>query len=234
MKGVIFDFNGTMFFDEPMQNRAWRQFVREKAGREILDEEFHTIIHGRNATVIFEHFLQKPLTREEVDELEEGKEVIYRRLCLESGRFHLAQGLPALLDALKEAGVPRTIATGSSMPNVRFYFQHLPLERWFRLEDVVCNDGVIRAKPEPDIFLKAAQVIGVDISRCAVLEDAASGITAARRAGAGLVIGVASMLPGETLKELGAGLVIDGYEGWERLMETILPGWTGTAASKIK
>lgn len=183
----------------------------EETGRNISDDEFQKYIHGRNADVSLTYFLQRDLTKTEVMELEEEKEVIYRRLCLESDDFRLAEGLPQFLDELKEKNIPHTIATASALGNVRFFFEYLRLGRWFRLEDVVYNDGTFPGKPAPDIYLKAANSIHTDISDCIVFEDASSGIESAKRAGAGLIIGVASMMDRDTLLDCGASITIKDY-----------------------
>lgn len=213
-QGVIFDFNGTMFFDEKFQEKSWRTYLQEKIGREVTDEEFQEYIHGRNAEATFEYFLQRKVLREEVAALEEEKERVYRRLCLEAeNEFHLAAGLPEFLDKLIKNSVPVTIATASGLNNVKFFFEHLKLARWFDLNKVVYNDGTIAGKPEPEIYLKAAEKIGIEIGKCTVFEDARSGIIAAYRAGAGKIIGVASMLDKETLLSFqGVEAVIENYE----------------------
>lgn len=72
-------------------------------------------------------------------------------------------------------------------------------------------DGTIPGKPEPDIYRKAAENISTNIEECAVFEDAKSGIEAARRAGAGRIIGVASMLEEERLFAYGAEATIKNY-----------------------
>lgn len=193
MTGAIFDFNGTMFFDEAFQERSWREFLGQKTGRDVTDAEFQEYIHGRNADVSLPYFLQRSLSRQEIEDLEEEKEVIYRDLCLKSADFRLADGLPLFLDRLKQLDFPITIATASGWNNVQFFFDHLGLDRWFNLQNVVYNDGTIPGKPEPDLYLLAAERLGVDIHGCAVFEDAQSGIEAAKRAGAGKIIQAASM-----------------------------------------
>lgn len=218
IKGILFDFNGTMFFDERFQERSWRTFLEEKIGRSVSDEEFQEYVHGRNAEITFSYFLQKDLTRKQVADLEEEKEQVYRKLCLENpGDFRLAEGLPAFLDALVKRRIPITIATASGRNNVRFFFEHLGLDRWFVLEQVVYNDGTIPGKPEPYIYEKAAQRLGIPVSDCAVFEDAKPGIEAAKRAGAALAVGVASMLEERVLKDFGADAVVKSYENLQQL-----------------
>ena len=212
VQGILFDFNGTMFFDEEFQERSWREYLAAKIGRPVSDEEFQTQIHGRNAETSLAYFLNRgDLTRKEIEQLEEEKEIIYRAMCLESEAFRLADGLEDFLDGLKRRGMPMTIATASGLNNVRFFFEHLHLDLWFSLDRVVYNDGTLPGKPAPDLFLKAAERIGVDITHCAVFEDTRSGIQAALRAGACERVGVASMLGKDELLKLGATRVIDNY-----------------------
>ena len=211
LKAIVFDFNGTLFFDGDLQEEAWRRFFREYAGREVTYEELQEHMHGRNAAVTFKYFLGRDLSREEIDILVEKKEVFYRALCHSTGRTSLAEGAPAFLDLLKEKGVPIAIATASPKGNVDFYFETFSLDRWFPREDIIYDDGTFRGKPEPDIYLKAIRHLGFSPEEVTVFEDASSGVTSAVRAGAGRVVGVSSMLSEETLLSLGADKVIPGY-----------------------
>ena len=90
MAGILFDFNGTMFFDELFQEESWKQFLMEKTGRTVTDQEFRDYVHGRNADFSLPYFLGRPLSRAEIESLEEEKEAIYRKLCLDSTAFRLA------------------------------------------------------------------------------------------------------------------------------------------------
>ena len=146
---------------------------------------------------------------------EEEKEVYYRELCLNSPEFHLASGLPAFLDRLLEEKIPFTIATASGKKNVRFFFEHLELERWFDPEQVVYNDGTLPGKPEPDLYLKAAGRLAISPEDCIIFEDSLSGIEAAGRAGSRRIIGISSMKSEEELRQAGADEVWKDYEGAE-------------------
>ncbi|MBC8546306.1 HAD family phosphatase [Clostridiaceae bacterium NSJ-31] len=218
--GVILDFNGTMFLDGEKQERAWRQFIRGVCRHEITDEEFRLYVHGRNNRFIMEYFLQKPLSDGEVAELIEQKEQIYRGFCLaDPAPLHLTDGLPAFLDLLAERGIPHTIATASERNNVDFYIRTFDLGRWFDLDKLVYDDGTLRGKPDPDIYLRAAQRIGVEPGLCLVAEDAESGIQSAYRAGAGRIIAIQP----EHKRELFAGrpevdAVVGDFIGFERFL----------------
>jgi Predicted phosphatase/phosphohexomutase len=221
MLGIIFDFNGTMFFDEEFQNISWRKFLKEKTGHSISNNELQEYVHGRNAEITLSHFFKSTFTREKIVNLEEEKEAIYRKLCLESPNFKLANGLPGFLDELVKKEIPITIATASGLNNVKFFFKYLHLNRWFSYDKVIFNDGTIKGKPEPDLYLKAAQKIGINISNCIVFEDASSGIKAAQRVSVSKIIGVASMQSREKLIELGVTDTIQDYSDMRHLLNII-------------
>jgi beta-phosphoglucomutase-like phosphatase (HAD superfamily) len=101
---------------------------------------------------------------------------------------------------------------------VQFFFENLNLDKWFKLEEVVYNDGTIQGKPKPDIYLKAADMINVNISDCVIFEDAKSGIEAAKRAGAGKIVGVTSMLESNILLDLGATITIANYNELDEIL----------------
>jgi HAD superfamily hydrolase (TIGR01509 family) len=221
MRGIIFDFNGTMLFDAALQEKAWRLFLDEKIGREPTDAEFQMYVHGRNADVSVPYFMNKTLTRGEIDALSEEKEQIYRQLCLEQPEaFHLAEGLTDFLDLLAANGWPVTIATATAWNNVKFYFKHLALDRWFDINKVAYNDGTVKGKPEPDLYLRAARNIGILPEHCMVFEDAVAGLEAAKRAGSGRIVGVASMLDAKQLYVIGGVYsVIPDYRTAAALLE---------------
>ena len=110
----------------------------------------------------------------------------YRELCLaDKAAFHLAGGLPEFLDALQEQQTPVAIATTAELANVRFYFEHFGLGRWFQPGRVVYQDGSFPGKPNPAIYRRAAAALDKRPEECLVFEDSGAGITAARQAGCG-------------------------------------------------
>lgn len=218
MRGVIFDFNGTMVFDEKFHASAWKKFFSEKIDMKISDEDYQKFFQGVNVNVILEKFFNKKFSDEELAELTEEKEKIYRDLCLASGEFKLVDGLENFLDELKKNHVPRTIATAAGLNNVKFFFKNLNLSKWFNREYVVYDDGTLPGKPAPDMYLKAAEVIGVEISDCIIFEDSRSGIKAAKRSRAHKVVGLTSTLDKEILLERGASEIISNYTDLKFLM----------------
>lgn len=188
VKGIIFDFNGTMIYDSPIHRGVWMDFIPEHGG--VLTEEgFDKRILGRdNAHILVDFFGE--LSEEQIARMTYEKEAEYRRRCVNDPRFRLVDGLEAFLDRLKAAGIPMTIATGSERLNVEFYFssEKLGLERWFDFGKVVYDDCTFPGKPNPDIFLKAAEKLGIPCGECMIFEDSYSGIIAAHRAGAKYIV----------------------------------------------
>ena len=198
VRGCIFDFNGTLLFDTPAHADAWRAFLLEE-GIAVTDADIQKHIQGRPNPDILRHFLGE-LTDQEILTCSKRKEEKYRAVCLQKNDwFRLVDGVPEMFDRLQAEGVPFTIATSSQWDNVSFYFEHLGLDRWFTPETLVFDDGKMRGKPAPDIYLRAMALIGCRPDECAVFEDSLSGIQAGRAAGAGWIIAVDSDLDREKL-----------------------------------
>ena len=213
VRGCIFDFNGTLLFDTPAHADAWRAFLLEE-GIAVTDADIQKHIQGRPNPDILRHFLGE-LTDQEILTCSKRKEEKYRAVCLQKNDwFRLVDGVPEMFDRLRAEGVPFTIATSSQWDNVSFYFEHLGLDRWFTPETLVFDDGKMRGKPAPDIYLRAMALIGCRPDECAVFEDSLSGIQAGRAAGAGWIIAVDSDLDREKLLRVeGVSRVISNFAG---------------------
>lgn len=191
MKGIIFDFNGTMFQDSHLHEKAWIEMIQQYSTNKVSEQEILLNIHGHTNDQILRYFISAELTNTEIQKLSDEKEQYYRELCLQdSTQLVLTSGLEAVLDMFKEKNIPRTIATATGRENLLFYFETFDLAKWFDLENVVYDDGTFEGKPEPDIFLKAAEKIDLLPETCVVIEDAVSGILAADRAKIGKIIAI--------------------------------------------
>jgi HAD superfamily hydrolase (TIGR01509 family) len=187
-KGMIFDFNGVLFWDSDIQTRAWKEFSRRLRETELSDDEILVEVHGRNMRHSFEYLLGRPVDAEDLAAFTDGKEDIYRKLCLDSGeRFRLSPGAEEFLDELKARGIPRAIATAMEISNIEFFIKHFNLLKWFERSRIVYDDGSHPGKPAPDIYVKAAWRLGLEPKDCVVVEDSVSGLAAAVAAKAGFV-----------------------------------------------
>lgn len=191
-KGVIFDFNGTLFFDSDKHVLAWGRISEEVRGCKISDEELQAHFYGVPNNRAVEYLLQKKCEEEELNRYSELKEAYYREFCrADKERFHLVAGAEALFDKLLENGIPFTIASASIKPNIDFFVESFHLKKWFDPDKIVYDDGSYENKQK--MFLHAAEVIGVPIEECLIYEDSESGIRDAYAAGCRNIIVIDSM-----------------------------------------
>ena len=189
-KGVVFDFNGTLLWDTKYHNQAFDLFL-EQRNIVLTDEEKSVKIYGKSNADIMRDVFDRTLTDAEVKEFSIEKELIYQDLIVNN--LHFAEGAEELFEYLKAHNIPFCIATSSDFLNVEFYFREMQLERWFSPEWVLFNDGTLKGKPEPDLFLKAADRLQLNTSELVIFEDSKAGIKAAENAGAGKIYIVNSM-----------------------------------------
>lgn len=186
---MIFDFNGTMIFDGLIQKQAWGKFLEVEFNRELTSQDYQLHIAGINNRTTFEYYLDRSISDTELAQLSDKKENIYREICLNTpDEFQLVPGLADFLDWCKNNNIKLNIATASEYSNMVFFFDQLQLGRWFDLDKVAFNDGQIKGKPAPDIFLKAIENVGGKANNSAIFEDSVSGIQAANTAQAGKVV----------------------------------------------
>ena len=106
-KGLIFDFNGVLLWDDWIQRVSWRIFARQFRERILSDEEIDIYIHGRNGQDTLAYLLGEPINAEKASMLLDQKETIYRQMCLDmDGEFKLSPGAIELLDNLVKFKIP--------------------------------------------------------------------------------------------------------------------------------
>ena len=223
VKGILFDFNGTLFFDTEYHFMAFSVFFADY-GRTAPDRDYmiNNMFGRSNEDLVPTHF--KPdATKEDIDRFTELKERKYVELCYKyPERLHLVEGVPEMLDYLKENGIPFCMATGSPLINVKFYFEALGIGQWFSFDNIVYCDGSFPGKPAPDVFKLAAERIGLDPSECAVFEDGTSGILAANSAGVDKVIAVyEDTLPSPITEKTRVDGVYHSFKDWKKILSDI-------------
>ncbi|HLO58682.1 MAG TPA: HAD family phosphatase [Bacteroidales bacterium] len=186
LKGVVFDFNGTLLWDTPLHNKAWDVFL-QRYHLKMTDDEKDKRIHGRNNELIFRDIFNKSLTSEEILNFVEEKESIYRDICREV-KIDLAPGARELIAFLKDNRVAFAIATASEIGNVSFYIEFLRLDKLIDPRYILYNDGSYKSKPDPDMFLSAINILGLLPADVLIFEDSYAGIEAALAAKPGKVI----------------------------------------------
>ena len=224
MKGIIFDFNGTLYWDSKLHYDAWREFSKKLRGTAFTDEEMRDKMFGHTNEDIIEYAIGRKPTPEMVEKYAKEKESLYREECLKDrANFKLAPGAIEFLNFLKENNIPRTIATMSEWDNVEFYIREFQLANWFDLDKIVYSNGKIPGKPAPDIFEIAAEKINLAPKDCIVVEDAIAGINAAKSAGIGKIIAIASLEPVEFYQNMqGVSQIIKNFNEIDKNMFSLL------------
>jgi len=217
-KGIIFDFNGTLFFDSEKHYEAWREYSAKLRGSAFTDDEMRKYMFGRTNEDIIAYAIGKKPSKEMVDKLAKEKEVVYRDMCrADKENTVLAPGAVNLLNYLTEKNIPHTIATMSEKDNVDFFIEEFKLAQWFDINKIVYADGTLPGKPAPDIYIKAAEKLGLKPEECIVVEDAISGIEAAKSAGIGKIIAIASMESKDLYKNIPAvSQIIENFDQIDR------------------
>ncbi|MCZ6596636.1 MAG: HAD family phosphatase [Planctomycetota bacterium] len=197
---MIFDMDGVLVLSEEAHWESWRQ-VAERRGVGLAREVFLASFGQTNADCIPAMF-GATTPAAEIERIADEKERTYRDIVREG--VPLAPGLFDLLDQLRSAGA--RFAVGSSAPpeNVDLVLDAGGLREFFSVS--VNGNQVSRGKPAPDVFLVAAEKLGLAPGHCSVIEDAPAGIAAARAAGM-RAVGVATTHAADALLEAGADVV---------------------------
>jgi HAD superfamily hydrolase (TIGR01509 family) len=178
MTAVLWDLDGTLVDSEEYHWLSWRGAMRAE-GIDLSYERFLASFGQRNDRILA-GWLGADADPGRVRRVGDEKEAEYRRLAEERGLTPLP-GAREWLEALHAAGWKQAIASSAPRLNVETMLRVLQLDRL--LDAVVSAEDVTRGKPEPDVFLAAAAKLAVPPSRCIVVEDAAAGVEAGRRAG---------------------------------------------------
>lgn len=176
-KALLFDMDGTIVDNMRYHNKGWELWFRSR-GLPFDESGFFARTAGRsNREILREHYPAE--TDAALDAFGEEKEGFYR----EAYRPHVAPlpGLIALMDRADAHGVPMAVGTAAPPGNIEIVLDTLALRPRFRT--IVAPSQGFRGKPHPDMFLAAAERMGVAPADVLVFEDAPLGVEAARRAG---------------------------------------------------
>lgn len=200
---VIFDVDGVLIDSMPAHFEAFSQFG-VSYGIPTHRELFHSFF-GLHNNEIFPRWFGRTLQMEQIIEYTEEKERLYRNLA--PLLVKPITGARELILWLAERQVPMAIGSSGPRKNVEIALNIIGFQKAFGA--IVTGDDVRKGKPDPEIFLKAAELLKVQPHNCIVIEDAIAGICAAK-AGRMRVIALTSSLPRSALKE--ADFVVDHLE----------------------
>jgi beta-phosphoglucomutase len=178
LRAVLWDLDGTLVDSAEFHWFSWRDTLAAE-GVAVTYEQFLASFGQKNDRVL-RLWLGADAPDGAIRRIGEGKETEYRRLVQAHGLDPLP-GARAWADRLHAAGWKQAIASSAPRQNVEVMLHVLALDRDF--DAIVAAEDVTAGKPDPQVFLKAAERLSVPPSRCIVVEDAAVGVEAARRAG---------------------------------------------------
>lgn len=180
IKAVIFDLDGVIVSTDDCHYRAWKKMADEEGI--YFDREINNRLRGVSRMASLDIVLEraeKHYSKEEKLALAERKNNCYKELIYELTPRDILPGVAKRLAELKENGI--RIAIGSSSKNTPIILKQIGLDTYF---DAVSDGNIItHSKPDPEVFLKAAEMLGISPENCMIVEDADAGIEAGKRAG---------------------------------------------------
>jgi len=202
---VIFDMDGVLVNSNPYHLAKWVEFL-DHHKIPYKEEELPELILGKRNDTAFRHFLGPDLTPEESNRLSEEIEETFRKVFKPHAKP--LPGLDALIKECDAAGIPMAVASSAVRANIEFVVDALGYRPYF--QTMVSGDEVTHAKPDPEIYLKAADHLGIDPADAVAFEDSYVGIGAVKNAGMKCVA-IASTFPIEKLAPL-ADLAVPSFE----------------------
>jgi len=175
LSGVIFDLDGVIVDSHSAHRRAWKRFLRS-VGRNISDSELDFVLDGRKREDILVRFLGS-MSPDQIVHYGRRKEDMFRDEAVD---MNPVAGLFDFLDELRRAEIPAAVASSGSKSRVLFILELLKIKG--RFSAVVTGDDVMRGKPDPAIFVRAAKEINCSPDEGLVIEDAVAGVIAAKAA----------------------------------------------------
>lgn len=176
-KAVIWDMDGVIASTAPYHLKAWQEVFR-KRGVEFTKRDFSRHFGQRNDSII-KSAMGEVISREEMETIADEKEKCFRRRLGKDIRP--LPGVIELMGSLLRHGFKMALASSAPPENISLITRSLGIERLFHA--IISGHEVPRGKPAPDVFLLAAERLGIEPARCIVVEDAVAGVQAAKRAG---------------------------------------------------
>lgn len=177
IKGAIFDLDGVIVFTDKFHYQAWKEMAD---GMGIyFDEKINNRLRGvsrmDSLEIILERYHGEPLSEAKKEELATQKNERYRELLKTMTPDDVTQEVRDALAGLRAKGIK--ISLGSSSKNARFILERVDLLDAF--DEISDGNNITKSKPDPEVFQKAAQFLGLAPEECIVVEDAEAGIDAA-------------------------------------------------------
>lgn len=180
-QGIIFDLDGVICHTDRYHFLAWKQ-IADQLGIHFddrINDRMRGVSRMDSLEILLEGYHGEPLTAAQKAALAEKKNQLYIGLLQNMGEADLSEEVRKTMDTLRSRG--RKLAIGSSSKNTKLILKRLGLTGYF--DAVSDGTNITRSKPDPEVFLCAAQYLGLPPEKCLVVEDAKAGILAAKAGG---------------------------------------------------
>lgn len=176
VKGVIFDLDGVICFTDKYHYQAWKKMADAEGieFNEQINERLRGVSRAESLEIILEK-ATKEYTQEEKNQMMEDKNNTYKELLVNMTPADLSPEVKSTLEELRARGLK--LAIGSSSKNTKFILGQIGLGDFF--DAISDGTNIKNSKPDPEVFLMAADMIGLKPEECLVIEDAEAGIDAA-------------------------------------------------------
>jgi len=200
---IIFDMDGVICHTNPYHSLAFREFFSAR-NLKPTNEDFAEHMFGKSNSYILSHFLKRPIAGEELLQMEDEKESLFREIY--APHIEPIEGILEFIANLKSNGVKLGVATSAPYANLDLILSEVPIRE--KLGSIMASEDVKKHKPDPEVYLTSARNLGVSPEQCLVFEDSFSGISAALNAG----MRVVGVLSSHTIEELPkCNLYINNY-----------------------
>jgi beta-phosphoglucomutase len=203
LQAVVFDMDGVIVDSHPAHRYAWKKFL-QAFGKEACESELDFVMDGRKREDIMIHFLG-PLTKTQLEDYGHLKNELFWQAASEVVPI---PGVFEFIEHVYSAGITLAVATSASASRTQSILSRMGLLTRFRA--VVTGNEVSKGKPDPAIYRLACERINCPPSAAVAVEDAASGIRAAKNAGLRCV-GIVAHNTGDQLRAAGADCVLQDF-----------------------
>jgi len=176
-KAIIFDLDGVICHTDHYHYLAWKE-IADKLGiyfDEVINNRLRGVSRMESLEIILERYEGVPLSQEVKLIYAEEKNILYKQLLQKMSPLDLSKEVKDTLDKLRAQDIKQAI--GSSSKNARLILKQIGLENYF--DEISDGNNIHNSKPNPEVFIIAAQYLKVSPSDCLVVEDALAGLEAA-------------------------------------------------------
>lgn len=212
LKAVLFDMDGVIVDSEPMHRKAFFK-VFEDLGITV-SMEVYTSFAGSSTQNIADKLISMYDLQVSAQEIMDSKRKYFKGYFYNDSEFDLIPGVRKLIEYYYNNGIKLVVASSATRTTIEMVFDKFGLDKYFMGR--ISGADLVESKPNPEIFIKAAEIAGEPTENCMVIEDAANGILAANRAG---IFSVAYKSPNTHLQDY--SLANKVIEDFSELMEVL-------------